>query len=259
MKTEGAGLPLVRHLERFGRLTPAEEADVASVVAGAVIRTVRPRVDVIREGDRPHALFVIIAGWAYRHKTLADGRRQIVSLLVPGDFCDLHNDLLDTMDHAIGALTSLRVAEVPHAAIAALMERFPDVGDRLRKQMLVSVAVQREWTVNVGQRSALERLAHLFCEMTLRLRAIGLVHDNSFEFPLTQADMGDALGLTSVHVNRTLQNLRAAGLVGLSGRVLTVPRFAALADAAHFVPDYLHLGEDGGAPVRRAPTTPVFG
>lgn len=241
-RAKGAATPFIRRLEQFGRFSANEKAAVEAAVDVAPHHTARARVDIISEGDPPRGLVLVTSGWACRHKTLADGRRQIVALLVPGDLCDLNNQMLVRMDHAIGTLTPVSYVELPHRAVEALMTDHPSLSVTLWKQLLVTLALQREWTANIGQRSALERLAHLFCELSLRLRAVGMADQTGYEFPLTQADLADASGLTAVHVNRTLQQLRAEGLITLGGRVLTIPSFARLAEAAQFTADYLHIG-----------------
>ena len=151
------------------------------------------------------------------------------------------------MDHAIGALTPVNFVEVSHDAVVQLMNDRPRVARALWWQFLVGVAVQREWTVNVGLRSALERLGHLFCELYLRLEAVGLANGYGYDFPITQTDLADATALTPVHVNRMLKELRASGLISLGGRVLTIPDFDVLQDTALFTPDYLHLGQKGNS------------
>lgn len=236
-----AGDLLIRHLGNFASLTSEEAAAIREVLA-LPVRSGHARRDLIAEGAPPRAVFLIVSGWACRFKTLEDGRRQIVSFLLPGDMCDLHNTVLSRMDHSIGALTDLRYVEVSNDALQQLSLEHPRVGQALWWQMLVNVSVQREWTMNLGQRNALERIGSLFCELSLRLQSVGLA-EMSYEFPLTQTDLADATGLTSVHVNRTLQQLRGAGLISLAGRVLKIPDFAALQEAALFTPNYLHLDQ----------------
>lgn len=247
---------LVRRLSGFARLS-AEEAEEVARLSDGPRRTVSAKRDLIREGDTPHAVFLVTSGWACRYKTLADGRRQIVALLLPGDLCDLNNHVLRAMDHAIGALTPITYAEVAHDRIAALAAQHPRIGQAMWRQMLAGVAVQREWTLNNGQRSAMERIGHLFCEVLHRLRSIGLAQDDGCVFPLTQNDLAEATGLTPVHVNRTLQEMRAAGLIVLKDRQLDIPDLARLEDEVLFTPDYLHLEERDGQPERDAPGLPI--
>jgi CRP-like cAMP-binding protein len=245
-----AGL-LIRKLGRLAPL-PASEEEVLTRAVTERVRYIRARTDLIREGDRPRDVYMILDGWAYRYKMLEDGRRQIIAVLVPGDFTDLNIYLLREMDHSIGALTSLKVAEMSPAAMARIAQELPRTAEALTLQSLVSAAIQREWTVNIGQRSATERLAHLFCEIFLRLDTVGLVTGGTCDMPLTQAELAEATGLTAVHVNRTLQELRASGMIVLKGRELTIPDLAALQHAAHFNANYLHLqnGSDSDDPDR---------
>lgn len=235
---------LARRLNQFIQLTEGEGEAIGQAVDG-LQRALGAKRDLIREGDPPQAVFLITAGWACRYKTLADGRRQIVGLLLPGDLCDVNNHVLRAMDHAIGALTPIQYVEVSHERIAALAGAHPRVGQALWWQVLVGMAVQREWTLNNGQRSALERIGHLFCELYYRLEGVGMTQGTSYPFPLTQNDLAEATGLTPVHVNRTLQEMRAAGLIVLKDRTLDIPSLDALEEAVLFTADYLHLDQEG--------------
>lgn len=230
---------LIRRLGNYARLTPEDEAALQQMLA-LPIRLAHARRDIIAEGAVPRAVFLIVSGWACQFKTLEDGRRQIVGFLLPGDSCDLNNLVLRRMDHSIGALTDVRYMEIPGEAVQRLTRDHPRIGKALWWQMLVQLSVQREWTTNLGQRNAVERLGSLLCELALRLRDVGLANGDCYDLPLTQTDLADATGLTSVHINRTLQQLRASGLISLSGRVLRIPDFVALQDTSLFTPDYLH-------------------
>lgn len=230
---------MIRRLGKYARLSSEEEAAIRQMLA-LPVRFAPARRDLIAEGAPPRAVFLIVSGWASQFKTLEDGRRQIVGFLLPGDTCDLNNLVLARMDHSIGAVTDVRYLEVPGEVLQRLAVEHPRIGKALWRQMLVSLSVQREWTANLGQRNALERLGSLLCELALRMRSAGLENGNSYELPLTQIDLADATGLTSVHVNRTLQQMRTSGLISLSGRVLRIPSFAALQEASLFSADYLH-------------------
>ncbi len=209
-------------------------------------RDAPPGVDLISEGDKPENVRLILKGWAFRYKVLADGKRQIMSILLPGDFCDLHIAILKRMDHSIGVLSPVRVVEIPRSTILELTSHHPGITRALWWATLVEEAVMREWLVNMGQRQADRAMCHIFCELLVRLRVVGLARGSSYEFPMTQEDLGDVLGLSSIHVNRTLQEVRSAGLISLQGGVLTIHDEAALARMSGFKPDYLHLdvGED---------------
>lgn len=238
--------PLVRRLRNFAPLSPEEETRLCTLGEGH-LSTRQARRDLIREGERPRVVYLILSGWASRHKTLEDGRRQLLQFMLPGDLCDVHNAVLGEMDHSIGAVTDLRYAEIPHGLIEEAERDFPAIRRAFWWHSLTDIATQREWTTNIGQRSAFERLAHLFCELFLRLRAVGLTDGMSCDMPVTQVDLGGATGLTSVHVNRTLQDLRQSGLIVLERRRLTIPDLAALQRSALFSPDYLHLGRQRAA------------
>ncbi|GJD91141.1 Nitrogen fixation regulation protein FixK [Methylobacterium hispanicum] len=234
---------LIDKLERFTRLSD-EDRQVLKALARKV-RLIEAGVDIIQEGDRPETVNLFLDGWACRYKQLEDGRRQIVAFFVPGDLCDIHIYVLREMDHAIAAITPVRLATVPREILLDTMDRHPRITRALWWESLVNAAIQREWTVNIGRRTALERLAHLFCELFLRLRAVGLAEGSTCPFPLTQLELADATGLTNVHVNRTLKEMRNAGLILLKSRQLTVPDLAALQKAALFNPNYLHLEREG--------------
>lgn len=237
--------PFVRKLENFVRLSAEER----QILDRATLNTRRlgPREDVIRDGDRPRHVNLILEGWACRYKQLEDGRRQVISIFLPGDMCDPHVFVLKNMDHSLGTLTTCVIAEISETSIRDATAESRRIEEALWWDMLVSAAVQREWTVSLGQRLATERLGHLFCELFMRLDAVGLTNGTSCEFPITQADLGDAMGLSTVHINRTLKELRAAGLIRLRGRQLTIPDFAALRSASLFDPSYLHYVREAAA------------
>ena len=213
---------LVRKLERFTRLS-SDDRGALDVLAGQRVRHRRQREDIIHEGDKPDHVNLILKGWACRYKMLADGRRQILAFFVPGDLCDLHVYILKQMDHSIGALTPVTHAEITRADFEQATDGRPRVMQALWWDSLVTAAVQREWTTDIGQRSALERIAHL----------------------LTQADIAEAMGMTSVHANRVLQELRGTGLIEWSNKRLTILDRAGLGRVAQFNPNYLHLQRDG--------------
>ena len=234
---------LTLRLEAFTRLSADDKAAIARLMKTA--RVIAPRRDVIREGENPRFIHLMIDGWACRYKTLPDGRRQIVAFFVPGDFCDLNVYVLKAMDHSIGAITRLSVADISREEMDRLTADYPRVTQALWWEALVNAAIQREWTLNIGQRTAYERIGHLLIELHLRLKTVGLTHNGTCDFPLTQNDLADATGLTAVHVNRTLQELRRDGLLELERRRLTIPDLQRLMDASMFNPNYLHLDHEG--------------
>ncbi|WP_424137930.1 Crp/Fnr family transcriptional regulator [Roseomonas chloroacetimidivorans] len=236
--------PLVRKLEQFTRLASSEK-QLLDELAASGVRQIGAREDIIREGDQPQVLNLLLSGWACRYKHLEDGRRQIIAFFLPGDLCDSHVFVLREMDHSVGALTPVTFAQIPRRRVEEVSLAYPRITQALWWESLVSTAVQREWTVSLGQRDALERMAHLLCELFLRLRGVGLTDGNRCEFPLTQSELADAMGLSTVHVNRTLQEMRAANLIVLKGKTLVIPDLEALQLAAQFNPNYLHLGREG--------------
>ncbi|WP_267361115.1 MULTISPECIES: Crp/Fnr family transcriptional regulator [unclassified Methylobacterium] len=236
--------PLIAKLEQFTHLSN-EDRLMLQTLTSEPVRSYMPGTDIVREGDAPQTVRLILSGWAYRYKQLPDGRRQVIALFLPGDLCDHNVFILSEMDHSIGALSAVTLVEIPPAAFEAMMAAHPRVTRALWWESLVNAAMQREWMLNLGRRMAPERLANLFCEVFYRLRAIGLTQGDSCEMPLTQADLADVIGMTSVHVNRVLQTLRRQQLVELRGRRLTIPDLPALERAALFNPNYLHLDHVG--------------
>ncbi|MFC3127158.1 Crp/Fnr family transcriptional regulator [Pseudoroseomonas globiformis] len=235
---------LVRKLLNFTPLSQGDR-DALQKIGDERVRRFPAHTDVIQEGEATRNMFLVLSGWACRYKQLENGRRQIVAFFLPGDLCDLDVLILRKMDHSIGTLTPVTMAELSQAALDELLLGYPRVALGLRWESLVNIAIQREWTVNLGQRNAYERIAHLLCELVFRLRSIGLVHEDRCEFPLTQIELADVMGMSAVHVNRTLQELRGAGLIILRDRMLTVPRLPDLMAASMFNPAYLHLDREG--------------
>lgn len=236
--------PLIRKLEQFVRLSP-DDRTILMRASSERVRRFAPRVDISREGDRPKDVHLILSGWACRYKQLEDGRRQIVSFFLPGDMCDLNVFILKEMDHSIGTISDVTIADLSRELFDEIGSGYPRIATALWWETLVNAAIQREWTMNLGQRTASERMAHLLCELFFRLRLAGLTDANSCEFPLTQADLAEATGLSKVHVNRTLQELRGAKLVVLKGKALTVPNVERLMNAGLFNANYLHMEHEG--------------
>lgn len=234
---------LIRKLEGFTRLSDEDRGALVRIAQS--VQHVGADRDIIHEGDSPEHVNLILDGWACRYKQLEDGRRQIISFFLPGDICDTHVFILREMDHSIGTLTPVRLAQIPRDELLDLTDQHPRIMQALWWETLVTAAIQREWTVNLGQRSAIERLAHLFCELFVRLRAVGLADGDTCPMLITQNEIADALGQTSVHVNRTLQEMRSAGLIILKSKRLTIPDMDRLQRVALFNPNYLHLDREG--------------
>ena len=239
--------PLARKLERYVRLSEADHMWLADPLTTG--RQIAARTDIIHEGDDPRAVNVVLEGWACRYRQLLDGRRQIVAFLLPGDPCDPHAFLLDAMDHTIGAITPVLLGQISGTALQAMTVRSTQLDMAFHREALATAAIQREWTVSLGCRTGIERLAHLFCELHARLAAVGLADGNTCPMPITQGDLADAMGQTSVHINRTLQEMRGLGLITLRSRRLTIHDPAALAQLGLFDPAYLHLTADNAGSI----------
>jgi len=198
-------------------------------------------VDIVSDGDRPSDCNLLLEGLVCRYKLLADGKRQILAFQFPGDIFDAQSFILQKLDHSIGTLTPCRVAVLPHATMLAITERYPRIGRAIWKDTLVDAAVFREWMTSIGRRTAHARIAHLMCEVFLRLRAVSLADGYAIPWPMTQAEIGDAMGLSLVHVNRTIQELRSAGLITLRDQRLTILDWEGLKAAGDFDLAYLHM------------------
>ena len=229
---------LVRRLSNVTHLNAKQVRDLDHLCRD--VRRTAAKQDIIREGERTEHVHLIVEGWAASYKVLPDGSRQILSFLIPGDFCDLHVSLLDGIDHGIVALSPCKVAYIESSAIDALAARDDRLARALCWTTLVDEGVLRTWIANVGRREAYERIAHLLCEVYDKMKLVGLVQHHKLPLPLTQADLADATGLTAVHVNRVLQRLRSASLIQLAHGSLTVPDLPALARAGGFTANYLH-------------------
>ncbi|MFK5600526.1 Crp/Fnr family transcriptional regulator [Methylobacterium sp. HMF5984] len=230
---------LTRKLEGFEDLSDDDRRALDGLAPR--IRQVGARVDLVREGDAPENVHLILDGLACRYKVLPDGKRQIMALLVPGDFCDLNVFILDQMDHNIGTISPCHVVDIPRRAIEEITEAHPQITRAFWWCALVDEAVLREWLVNLGGRAPEQRLAHLLCELLVRLDAVGKVTNDSYPFPFTQPELADTMGLSAVHVHRTLRELRDLGLITLKRRVLTIHDVEQLKAFCGFTPNYLHL------------------
>ncbi len=230
---------LISKLERGADLTAEDRARLEAVVRHP--RRVGRRKDLILEGEAPTDVQLVLEGFACRYKVLASGRRQIMAFLIPGDFCDFHVAMLGTMDHAIATLTPCTMVAIPRETIADLTGQYPQIARALWWCTLVDEAILREWLVSMGQRPADQQVAHVLRELLVRLQSVGRATDTSYELPLTQQELGDALGLSVVHTNRSLQALRHEGLIVLANGRLTITDWPRMKDFAGFDPNYLHL------------------
>lgn len=197
---------------------------------------------LVRAGEQLHFSTLVVAGLICRYKDLSNGQRQITAIHVPGDFADLHGFTLKHLDHNVMALSPCTIAKSPHDRIQKVCEDFPRLARLFWFSTNLDACIHREWEVSLGRRTALERTAHLLCELHVRLGMIGLAHSNIYALPLTQTELAECLGLTSVHVNRVLRELREAGLVEFRSGQVTINNFEGLKRAAEFDPAYLYLG-----------------
>jgi CRP-like cAMP-binding protein len=231
--------PLILNLEQRDRLSAEERR----ALEDAFVRTstVSRGEDIVREGARPAESKLLLEGFAARYKGLRNGKRQITAIHIAGDFVDLHSLVLKPMDHAVMALTPCRFAEAPHQALHDLTEQHPHLARLFMLSIALDGAVHRQWLAMAGKAIALSQTAHLLCELYLRLKAVGAANHNSFHLSLTQQVLGDVLGLSTVHVNRTIQDLQRHGLLTRRRNKVEIHDGERLCDAAEFDPTYLNL------------------
>ena len=225
-------------LHGYSRLT-TDEIDVL-LEATSRPRKVPTRTDLIREGDRPGPVFVILEGWACRYKILPNGTRQVLAYLMPGDSCDLHVGLLAEMDHSIQVITPALVATVERLEMDAIMDSHRGVAKAMYMAQLIDEGTMRAWITSMGRRSSVERVAHLMCELYLRARNIGLISGPELALPLSQLLLADSLGMTPVHLNRVLKVLRESGAMTIARGVLNIKDPGKLVQIAGFDENYLH-------------------
>jgi CRP-like cAMP-binding protein len=232
---------LLRELELHAKLSDEDR----KLVLGLPHRVRRADAGsyLVREGDVPTHCTVLVTGYACRQKVTGQGARQILAVCIPGDAIDLQNMFLDLSDHALQMLTHGKVADVPRQALQDLVLHRPAIGRSIIQLTLVESSILREWVVNVGRRDARQRVAHILCEFAVRLEARHLITDNGFELPMTQEQLADATGLTSVHVNRVLKGLETDGLISRRRRHIHFPDWHALQDAGDFSRRYLHISD----------------
>ena len=233
---------LVEKLSLRDRISPDEIEALQKALEPP--KTVAAGSDIVREHTRPLHSTLLISGFSARYSTLEDGARQITEINVAGDFIDLHSLLMKQMDHGVVALTECVIAEAPHSGLIDITERHPHLTRLLWLDTIIDAAIHRQWLVAMGRRSGLGHLAHLVCELYLRLQAVGQTGDLTFDLPLTQAVLGDALGLSTVHVSRLISELRGEGVINWSGGRIDILDWRRLAEIAEFDPTYLRLQSD---------------
>jgi CRP-like cAMP-binding protein len=230
------------HLKKLRQridISSEEERVIRALVAE--VRRVPADEIVVRAGEELNVSLLLLEGWVARSKDLAGGERQVTQLHVAGDFTDLHGFALKRLDHDVLTLSDCRMAVVPHDRIRHMTESYPRLARIYWFLTNVDAAIQRELALSLGQRSAISRMAHLFCELHVRLRVVGRTRENGYELPLTQRELSECLGLTVVHANRTLQELRRRGLVEFENRRLTILDRRGLEGLAEFDSGYLYL------------------
>jgi len=231
-----------RLILKLSSIAPLLQADT-DALAGLPLRTrsLRAGEDIVLQGDSPTECCFVIDGLICRYILTSGGGTQIVSFHIPGDLPDRDSLHLPHLDHSIAAISQARVAFIPHEALQDLATRFPNIAVALWRDAVIDAGVFRQWLASLGRRNAKQRVAHLICEVFSRMADLGLADGDHFRFPVTQSQLGDALGLSSVHINRTLQELRAEKLIVWNGPVVTIPSLEDLSEAGEFDPSYLRL------------------
>jgi CRP-like cAMP-binding protein len=231
-----------KHLLKL-RARDEVSADEEAFIRAGVKEVLKVQADrvVVREGQRIDFSTILLSGIAARRKDMRDGRRQYTELHVAGDFTDLHSFTLKHLDHDIVALSNCTFAVIPHAHLQEMTERYPHLTRVYWFGTNLDACIHREWELSLGTRSAIERMSHLFCEMYLRLEVVELVRAGTYDLPVSQLELAEMLGITPVHANRTLQEMRKQGLVEFAGGVVTIKDFDALKRTAEFDAAYLYL------------------
>ena len=231
---------LLHTLQIDGPLAPKSVEAIISAFSKIII--VRRHDVVLRESETPSVITAMIEGMALRHRHLATGKRQIVGMVVPGDLCDLSAVYFDRLDYGVEAVTDCTIATATAEAVKQMIGEHPDIGQALWRSTMRSEAVLREWVVNLGRRPAHQRIAHFLCEFVMRTRPLANTSNERRPFPLTQDEIADVTGLTVVHVNRVLQDLRSTGILTLERRQLTIHGWDRICLMAEFEAGYLHAG-----------------
>lgn len=229
---------MVRRLERRAPLSEQDRDALLSLPHN--LRSVGPGGHIVRDGDVPEHCSLLLSGFAYRYKITGEGARQIISIHMANEILDLQNSFLEVADHGVQTLTEVEVATIPLPALRALILNRPAIGQALWIDTLIDASIFREWVVNVGRRDSRARVAHLLCEFSLRMQAAGLSQGHRYELPMTQEQLADAVGLTSVHVNRVLKQLGEDRLISRDRRAITIEDWERLRDVGDFNERYLH-------------------
>jgi CRP-like cAMP-binding protein len=239
--TAGLGGPdrLIRMLKSYADLHADDEQAIRALPG--TVRQLEAYEDIVVEGDKPDVVTVLVDDLACRYKITAEGHRQILSFHIAGDIPDMQSLFLHRMDHSLCTLEPSIIWQIPHQAMLDLLDRAPRITRMFWRVSLVEASIFREWITNVGQREAKERIAHVLCEIMTRMKAVGLADGKACRLPITQAELGDATGMSNVHVNRSLQALRRERLIHWQAGALTILDWERLEQVGEFDPAYLHL------------------
>jgi CRP-like cAMP-binding protein len=236
---------MIRKLESIFPLSDEERQALDGLPVQVTLY--KPDRDIVRIGDRPSQCCLILEGFTCVYKITAEGKRQIAALHVPGDIPDLQSLHLKVLDNSVATVSPCTLGFISHEALHDLCNRYPRITAALWRETLVDGSIFREWMTRIGRREAYNRMAHLLCELLVRLKAVGLAEDETFDLPITQTELADAIGASTVHVNRVLQELRADGLIRSRGTQVQILDWEGLKEAGDFDPLYLHLRQDGNA------------
>jgi CRP-like cAMP-binding protein len=236
---------MIRKMESVFAVTDDERQALETLPMQLAV--IKADQDIVRIGDRPSRCCLILSGFACTYKVTAEGKRQIVSFNLPGDIPDLQSLHLKVLDTSIATISTCRVGFITHEALRDICDRYPRITAAFWREALIDAAIFREWVLNVGRREAYTRMAQVLCELLVRLRAVGLVEDHVCDLPITQGEFADALGVSNVHVNRVLQQMRADGLIETKGTQLKIPDWDRLKQVGEFDPTYLHLENNQAA------------
>ena len=235
--------PHERLIRAFSHFAPLSRRDEEAIQALPIDeREIPASTYLVREGQKPQRCAFLVSGLCYRQRLTINGHRSIVALRLPGDFIDSQNLFLEESDHDVVALTRAIVIELDISDLRSLVGAHPTINQALWREGLVEASISREWLLNVGRRDAHERVAHLLCEISARLEASGHARELTYELPMTQEQLGDALGLTAVHINRVLKGLEKDGLIRRRKREVAIADWQQLRRLADFNDRYLHFG-----------------
>jgi len=230
--------PLLHRLETIGKLTDADRDALRRLPLRE--SDLSKGSEIVSDGEVSSSCCLVVSGYLCRSKTLPNGNRQIFSLHTAGDIPDLHSLHLNRMDHSLSAISDCRIARIPHDAVYEALDRSPTLNALLWRDTLIDSAAFRAWMLMLGQAEAVSRMAHFFCELFTRAAMAGLTDNNTFPLPLTKADLGDILGISMVHANRTLQDLRGRGVMDFDQQIVSILRWEELRKLGQFDPSYLH-------------------